>query len=251
MKQLLKTYWGGGFQPLEKRGKCARGKRAGFTLVEVIVVLVILAILAAIAIPALTGYIDKAGYASFKADAREMTIAYQTLISEAYADPSSHFPEGTDTGKLFIGGYQIAYIYKTEYTNPADSDMYLYSLSLTGNSHDPGAEPLSGFGRLSALTNLSPIPAIPSGSIWSDVSFPMHMYINKSCQIAAFVYVDPKSFKVTEYNPSYNIRAEGIYYTYNMTPTDWGGGTYDPNAGYQLFKVYDDQELHETEITPL
>jgi type IV pilus assembly protein PilA len=34
-------------------------RRAGFTLVEVIVVLVILAILAAIAIPALTGYIDK------------------------------------------------------------------------------------------------------------------------------------------------------------------------------------------------
>jgi prepilin-type N-terminal cleavage/methylation domain-containing protein len=35
-------------------------RRAGFTLVEVIVVLVILALLAAIAIPALTGYIDKA-----------------------------------------------------------------------------------------------------------------------------------------------------------------------------------------------
>jgi prepilin-type N-terminal cleavage/methylation domain-containing protein len=57
-------------------------KRAGFTLVEVIVVLVILAILAAIAIPALTGYIDKAEYQGVKSLGRTQLTAMQTMIHE-------------------------------------------------------------------------------------------------------------------------------------------------------------------------
>jgi prepilin-type N-terminal cleavage/methylation domain-containing protein len=60
-------------------------KRAGFTLVDVIVVLVILAILAAIAIPALTGYIDKAQDKQYIAEARNISMAIKTVLSEAYA----------------------------------------------------------------------------------------------------------------------------------------------------------------------
>jgi prepilin-type N-terminal cleavage/methylation domain-containing protein len=60
----------------------ARRRRAGFTLVEVIVVLVILAILAAIAIPALTGYIDRAQWTEKEADLRNITTAAQTMIIE-------------------------------------------------------------------------------------------------------------------------------------------------------------------------
>jgi prepilin-type N-terminal cleavage/methylation domain-containing protein len=222
-----------------------RGKRAGFTLVEVIVVLVILAILAAIAIPALTGYIDKAGYASFKADAREMTMAYQTLISEAYADPSSHFPVSSDEGELFIGGHKIASVYID-----SEHDGSLYYINLTGDQEDPSANPLSGYGRLSALTKVSPYPEMPPGA-WDHINFPFSLWCNSRGQIVAFIYIDPKSYDLTEYPVSYAVRAEGIYYTYNLTMYNWSSGRYDPNAGYQLCKVYDNQSTGETKITPL
>ena len=56
----------------------------GFTLVELIVVLVILAILAAMLVPALTGYIDKANNQKIVAATRQVVMAAQTEISEAY-----------------------------------------------------------------------------------------------------------------------------------------------------------------------
>lgn len=58
--------------------------KKGFTLVELIVVLVILAILAALLIPALTGYIDKANQDKVAAECRQVVVAAQTEISEAY-----------------------------------------------------------------------------------------------------------------------------------------------------------------------
>ena len=57
----------------------------GFTLVELIVVLVILAILAAMLVPALTGYIDKANKEKIIAATRQVVMAAQTEVSEAYA----------------------------------------------------------------------------------------------------------------------------------------------------------------------
>lgn len=57
----------------------------GFTLVELIVVLVILAILAAMLVPALTGYIDKANSEKIVATTRQVVMAAQTEVSEAYA----------------------------------------------------------------------------------------------------------------------------------------------------------------------
>lgn len=57
----------------------------GFTLVELIVVLVILAILAAMLVPALTGYIDKANKEKVIATTRQVVMAAQTEVSEAYA----------------------------------------------------------------------------------------------------------------------------------------------------------------------
>lgn len=58
--------------------------KKGFTLVELIVVLVILAILAALLVPALTGYIDKANRQKVVATTRQVVMAAQTEISEAY-----------------------------------------------------------------------------------------------------------------------------------------------------------------------
>lgn len=61
-----------------------RSKKGGFTLVELIVVLVILAILAALLIPALTGYIDKVKQKQIIAETRQVVMAAQTLVDEAY-----------------------------------------------------------------------------------------------------------------------------------------------------------------------
>lgn len=58
--------------------------KKGFTLVELIVVLVILAILAALLVPALTGYIDKANDEKITATTRQIVMAAQTTVSEAY-----------------------------------------------------------------------------------------------------------------------------------------------------------------------
>ena len=61
-------------------------KKKGFTLVELIVVLVILAILAALLITALTGYIDKANEEKLQATTRQVVVAAQSVVSEAYAE---------------------------------------------------------------------------------------------------------------------------------------------------------------------
>lgn len=58
--------------------------KKGFTLIELIVVLVILAILAALLVPALTGYIDKANKDKVVAECRQVVVAAQTCVSEAY-----------------------------------------------------------------------------------------------------------------------------------------------------------------------
>mgnify|MGYP000615173535 FL=1 len=67
--------------------KKLKGKK-GFTLVELIVVLVILAILAALLVPALTGYIDKANDEKVTATTRQIVMAAQTEVSEAYGKAS-------------------------------------------------------------------------------------------------------------------------------------------------------------------
>lgn len=87
-----------------------KNNKKGFTLVELIVVLVILAILAALLIPALTGYIDKAKEKQIVAETRQIVMAAQTLVDEAYAAKKtnsdtitfSDTDRGTNTSKLTI-----------------------------------------------------------------------------------------------------------------------------------------------------
>lgn len=83
--------------------------KKGFTLVELIVVLVILAILAALLVPALTGYIDKAKEQSLTASCRQVVIASQSLVDEAYG--KTKLPALTDE-ELTAQGATVANISK-------------------------------------------------------------------------------------------------------------------------------------------
>jgi type IV pilus assembly protein PilA len=64
-----------------RKAQFQKGRKKGFTLVELIVVIVILGILLAISIPALTGYISKAQDEGVKSEGRTAEVAIQTLAS--------------------------------------------------------------------------------------------------------------------------------------------------------------------------
>ena len=83
-------------------------KKKGFTLVELIVVLVILVILAALLIPALTGYIDRANEEKLQATTRQLVVAAQTVVSEAYAE-SEEFQGSTLTAKIWTGEDSVTF----------------------------------------------------------------------------------------------------------------------------------------------
>lgn len=68
---------------LDEKGK--KNRRGGFTLVELIVVLVILGILAAIMVPALLGWMDKARNQDAILECRNVVMAAQSQVAEAYA----------------------------------------------------------------------------------------------------------------------------------------------------------------------
>lgn len=72
----------------KKRSELAKGKKKGFTLIEVIVVLVILAILAAILVPTMIGWINKANEKTVLVEARNALLALQTIASDTY-DPKA------------------------------------------------------------------------------------------------------------------------------------------------------------------
>lgn len=67
---------------LKRRLKNSLQSRSGFTLVELIVVLVILAILAAFTIPAMLGFVEDAKGKAAIAEAREVYLAAQTIVTE-------------------------------------------------------------------------------------------------------------------------------------------------------------------------
>lgn len=100
----------------------------GFTLVELIVVIVILAILAAILIPALLGWIDKAKEEQYALEARNVYLATQAQISEAYA-------AGTVAGSITYDKSEIGTLADVEVKdikvtlNPAGTGKEAYEIN--------------------------------------------------------------------------------------------------------------------------
>lgn len=88
-------------------------KKKGFTLVEVIIVLVIIAILAAVLIPSLAGYIDKANQKVAVANARNFTMAAQTIGSEIYGEKGAL--DNTKTTTFVADSFALAELSDTAF----------------------------------------------------------------------------------------------------------------------------------------
>ena len=77
-----------------------KGKKKGFTLLELVVVIAILAILLAIAIPAYTGYREKAEKQAFNANVKTL----ETAALLAIADGNDNFTwPGDESWKKYLG----------------------------------------------------------------------------------------------------------------------------------------------------
>jgi type IV pilus assembly protein PilA len=193
-------------------GEGARRKRAGFTLVEVIVVLVILAILAAIAIPALTGYIDKANTSQIKAKARTAAIALQTILSEAYADPQTYLPVGGE-GQLFLNGTSVTRI------DDADRDEAPGTYTLTGMNE---AGFLNTFRKLDA-SSIIPLEEGPEGKKRSAI---FNVLFDEHFSLLAYSYLDPETYSTDDMRSC----------TYNYLLNEENNGfVYDPSAGFKVW----------------
>jgi type IV pilus assembly protein PilA len=194
---------------LKKRLTNGRGRR-GFTLVEVIVVLVILAILAAIAIPALTGYINRATYAEYKAEARNLFMAAQSLLSE------------TTTRKSSVSGVNF------EYVDP-DGAVIFYSWGdrpsgFTGNiyygrftvSGDSRYQDSSKFGA----DELKKLTGVEYGAMW-------------------VVNADTRTVEAFGYNVPSTRLPDKNYYEYSVNyNANFGKWIALPGSGMQVYRRY-------------
>ena len=86
---------------LKRKVNAMKGKKKGFTLIEVIVVIVIIAILAAIAVPSLTRYISTAEQKSVQAMAHNIQVVLQAeradKFEEKFAGNSTTAANGNTT----------------------------------------------------------------------------------------------------------------------------------------------------------
>ena len=80
-------------------------KRAGFTLVEVIIVLVVLAILAAIMVPALTGWIDQSKARVCESNRLQLLRYYQYETTLYYTELKAN-PRAVELQTVIDGGYK-------------------------------------------------------------------------------------------------------------------------------------------------
>jgi prepilin-type N-terminal cleavage/methylation domain-containing protein len=219
----------------------------GFTLVEVIVVLVILAILAAIAIPALTGYIDKAQDKQYIAEARNISMAVKTVLSEAYASgeindvsysvsgqhasPMECFTRGNNENPTFeIFSIQQISLFAMRQDLNAQYDYYRRAAALIGETY-PVDEASRMNERCWEYQSIAKIgdDAEDSGATAATAD--------------GFIYIllpegtggwNNKPVVVVTYKIA-GIDASTFENLYNALFNN-GSSTYDPTAGYEVYK---------------
>jgi prepilin-type N-terminal cleavage/methylation domain-containing protein len=241
-----------------ERATCVRSqeapphrRRAGFTLVEVIVVLVILAILAAMAVPALMGYIDKAHYGSYKAEARQYATAAQTLISEYWrngvvATANSLGSEGNgltyyagdvlyrnDAGDLiFIGAHKLGDT--GTYWNSTTSQLILFTRgnsTINNNGQYTPSTVNCGYSELDRLTGVPARNGVgPSTINWNR----FEAVINNSGVTLCWRY------KVSSTGVGHGDGlGEAIYVTKDCTVDINAHPVYKANNGLKIYTRYD------------
>ena len=146
------------FELVNKKRNDLKKNKKGFTLVEVIVVLVILAILAALLIPAMTGWIKKANEKTIAAEARNVQLALQTVVSENFNDLDTitaddgvtlnqkALEEGQKLGEYKADAVKEAKIAKTDDTVTVSFtyDNGTYSIKYTAGKPDAAGPKPSG-----------------------------------------------------------------------------------------------------------
>jgi prepilin-type N-terminal cleavage/methylation domain-containing protein len=204
-------------------------RRAGFTLVEVIVVLVILARLAAIAIPALTGYIAKANDKQYIAQARNASVAMKTVLNEDYAagklDGNTAFTLGEVSG--VDNNYVYFFIPDILTTLHDDDDAFIYdyyrqAATLIGETY-PADLRGSGAWRYTPLAKAGSGATAATADGFIFEFYPEGRGVDK---LAIVVTYKLERIAASE-SAVENEVVDAIY----------GEGTYDPNASYEVYKL--------------
>jgi prepilin-type N-terminal cleavage/methylation domain-containing protein len=216
---------GGGNYKVSSTGSTRAHRKAGFTLVEVIVVIVIIAILAAIGVPALTGYIDKAQDKKYIAMARNYYVAAKTVLTEAYSDDEftteqaqSYFKTGTK--------------YPPNNTSNTDRTVSFDILSnyTTGSSETFNRRAFALVGEEAAYPNTTP------GYRYINFVFPEGTSVLNSDAFYFFYAPDGvgsgKPLVAVTCNLAHvDIAKNGTKYPSNNVFS----GAYDPDAGYEVY----------------
>jgi prepilin-type N-terminal cleavage/methylation domain-containing protein len=195
-------------------------RRAGFTLVEVIVVLVILAILAAIAIPALTGYIAKAQDKEYIAKARNISVAIKAVLNEEYAsgkiDGNSYF-EGVDVGNKL--SFAIDLISSDVYDDD-DTVYYRRAATLIGEAY-PENSSIGAWSYVACASSGSGATAATADG------FIFGLYPEGNATGKPVITVTYKLERIAD--------SESLGYVALLNAID-SDGVYNPNAGYEVYK---------------